>query len=108
VTANFKVPPCPKCGSGILKPNVVFYGENLPIGRKQQVQAEIQKCDAILVFGSTLHTRSGRDHVEKASKEGYPIGLINIGPSFGDNLSTFKVTAKCGDVMKILAQESIF
>lgn len=71
------------------------------------MQAEIQKCDGILVFGSTLHTRSGRDPVEKASKEGYPVGLINIGPSFGDNLSSFKINAKCGDVMKIIAQESI-
>jgi NAD-dependent SIR2 family protein deacetylase len=75
---------------------------------KEQVQAQIAKSDGILIFGSTLHTRSGREHIEKASKEGYSIGLINIGPSFGDNLSTFKINANCGDVMRKLAQESIF
>jgi len=105
MTAKFTVPPCPGCGSGILKPNVVFYGENLPSGRKQQVQAEIAKSDAVLVFGTTLHTRSGRDHIERAHKEGVPVGIVNIGPSFCDHLAQFKVNAKCGDVMTILAQE---
>ncbi|CAB3374236.1 Hypothetical predicted protein [Cloeon dipterum] len=105
VSSNFAVPPCPKCGSGILKPNVVFYGENLPKGRKEQVKREIEKSDAILVLGTTLHTRSGRDHIEHAHKQRMPIALVNIGPSFGDNLAQFKINARCGEVMKFLSHE---
>ncbi|XP_059474222.1 NAD-dependent protein deacylase Sirt4-like isoform X2 [Neocloeon triangulifer] len=105
VSQNFQVPACEKCGSGILKPDVVFYGENLPLGKKDEVRQELEKCDSLLVLGSTLHTRSGRDHVEYAFKKGIPIGLINIGPSFGDNVATFKINSKCGEVMSIVAQE---
>lgn len=105
ISSKFRVPQCVKCGSGVLKPNVVFYGENVPTPRKEAVQQAILSSDAVLVLGTTLHTRSGRDHVELAFKKGLPIGIINIGPSFGDPWALFKINARCGEVMKILAEE---
>lgn len=105
VAAKFCVPQCRSCGSGVLKPNVVFYGENVPTPRKDTVRQAVESSDAVLVLGTTLHTRSGRDHIEQAHKLGLPIGIINIGPSFGDPWAKFKVNARCGEVMKTLAEE---
>ena len=45
---NFKVPDCPKCGSGILKPSVVFFGDNVPASRVAQVRREVAQCDRLL------------------------------------------------------------
>ena len=45
---NFKVPGCPKCGSGILKPSVVFFGDNVPASRVNQVRREVSQCDRLL------------------------------------------------------------
>ncbi|KAF4524955.1 hypothetical protein B566_EDAN013905 [Ephemera danica] len=107
VSSNFRVPPCQQCGSGVLKPNVVFYGENVPTTRKDAVRRNIERSDAVLVLGTTLHTRSGRDHVEYACKSGLPIALVNIGPSYGDPWASVRLDARCGEVMKILVQEGV-
>jgi NAD-dependent SIR2 family protein deacetylase len=105
VSSKFRVPKCEQCGSGILKPNVVFYGENVPLARKETVKEALEHSDAVLVLGTTLHTRSSRDHVEYAHKIGLPIALVNIGFSYGDTLAKVRLNARCGEIMKLLVEE---
>ena len=55
---SFRVPPCEGCG-GVMKPDLVFFGESVPRERVEQVKMELAKCDALLVLGSSLYVYSG-------------------------------------------------
>jgi len=97
--ANFKVPDCPKCGVGILKPNVVFFGDNVPLDRVSKVRKEVSESDAMLVVGSSLFVFSGFRFVTQAKELGIPIAVLNIGKTRADNLVDLKIEARAGDVL---------
>lgn len=102
--AAFEVPACPHCG-GVLKPDVVFFGESVPRERVTAVRAALAEADAVLVAGSSLMVYSGYRFVEEAVAAGKPVAAINIGRTRADPLLTLKVEAEVGVAMNTLARE---
>ena len=98
----FRVPECPGCG-GILKPDVVFYGDSVPRPRADAAMAATRDADAILVVGSTLMVRSSYKLCEAAHAAGKPIAAINIGLTRADPLLSLKLQADCGGALAALA-----
>ena len=95
-TARFVVPSCDGCG-GRLKPDVVFFGENVPKDRVERCYAALDEADALLVAGSSLTVMSGLRFVRYAAKAGLPVVIVNRGPTRGDDLATVKVEAGCSE-----------
>ncbi len=98
---GFTVPPCLRCG-GVLKPDVVFFGDNVPAPRVAEAFALLEACDAVLVVGSSLHVWSGYRFVRAAAEAGKPIAIVNLGETRGDVHATLKVDARAGDVLPAL------
>jgi NAD-dependent SIR2 family protein deacetylase len=96
--ASFSVPDCTRCG-GILKPDVVFFGENVPRERAQRAFEGIANADALLVVGSSLMVYSGYRFAEAAAAAGKPIVAINLGRTRADHLLTLKVSAPAGEAL---------
>ncbi|XP_035691922.1 NAD-dependent protein lipoamidase sirtuin-4, mitochondrial-like [Branchiostoma floridae] len=96
--AGFRVPECEKCG-GILKPQIVFFGDNVPKPTVQYVHKMLEESDAMLVAGSSLQVYSAYRFVSAARDQKKPIAVLNIGPTRGDKLADLKVSARCGDVL---------
>jgi NAD-dependent SIR2 family protein deacetylase len=97
----FDVPPCERCG-GLLKPDVVFFGENVPPVRVQRAMAAMQTSDAMLVVGSSLMVYSGYRFVKAMAETGKPIAAINLGRTRADDLLALKITDRCGDALRVL------
>lgn len=100
--ARFVVPPCPHCG-GILKPDVVFYGENVPQARKQQAMNELATSQALLIVGSSLMVYSGLRFVHAAKQLGLPVAAINLGVTRADALLDYKLEQACAPALESLA-----
>jgi NAD-dependent SIR2 family protein deacetylase len=98
---RFDVPACDGCG-GLLKPDVVFFGENVPAERVQRAMAAIEHSDAMLVVGSSLMVYSGYRFVASAAAAGKPIAAINLGRTRADDLLTLKVTDRCASALRCL------
>jgi NAD-dependent SIR2 family protein deacetylase len=93
-TDDFRVPACDGCG-GVLKPDVVFFGENVPKPRVERCYAAVDALDprahALLVLGSSLTVMSGFRFVRHATKRGVPVVVVNRGPTRADDLPVLKV-----------------
>ena len=103
-TAGFMVPDCSSCG-GVLKPDVVFFGENVPAERVQRCYDAVDGLtpeDALLVVGSSLTVMSGFRFVRRAAKAGVPVVIVNRGTTRGDALATVKVDAGCSEFLGAL------
>jgi NAD-dependent SIR2 family protein deacetylase len=100
--AAFDVPDCPHCG-GMLKPDVVFFGESVPRERVAAVREALAQADAVLVAGSSLMVYSGYRFVEEAVAEGKPAAALNRGRTRADPILTLKVEAEVGDSISALA-----
>ena len=98
----FRVPACPTCG-GMLKPDVVFFGENVPRERVTAAALALEQADAMLVVGSSLMVFSGYRFCLWAERAGTPIAAINIGLTRADAMFSLKVEASCGDAMTAVA-----
>jgi NAD-dependent SIR2 family protein deacetylase len=96
--SRFEVPPCPICG-GILKPDVVFFGESVPVERVERARAALARADAVLVVGSSLMVYSGYRFAAAAHQAGKPIAAINIGHTRADPLLGLKVEASCAEAL---------
>lgn len=90
LVATFNQAPCPVCGSLALKPDVVYFGENVPEDRKLAAAAALQAADSLLVIGSSLAVMSGFKFVLDAQKQGKPVSLINGGPTRADDRVPFR------------------
>ncbi len=101
-TAGFLVPPCVVCG-GRLKPDVVFFGENVPRPRVQRVTDAVDRTEALLVAGSSLTVMSGFRFVRRAAKLGTPVVIVNRGRTRGDDLATYTVGEGTSEVLTELA-----
>ncbi|XP_067014742.2 NAD-dependent protein deacylase Sirt4 [Anabrus simplex] len=95
---SFKVPSCFNCG-GILKPDIVFFGDNVPKERVNFIKQQISTSDSLLVLGSSLSVFSGFRFILHASELGKPIAIINIGETRGDKYAQLKIEKKCGDLL---------
>jgi len=98
----FVTPSCPGC-RGILKPNVVFFGENVPKPVVNQAWAMLDEADVLLVVGSSLTVYSGYRFVRKAAERGIPVAIVTIGETRGDKEASLIVQGRSGDVMPRLA-----
>ena len=100
--ADFVVPACQTCG-GVLKPDVVFFGENVPKPRVERCYAAVDALapagGALLVVGSSLTVMSGFRFVRHAAKAGTPVVIVNRGTTRGDDLATYKVEAGCSEFL---------
>ena len=89
--AAFDVPDCDACG-GLLKPDVVFFGERVPAERVQRAFAALDEADAMLVVGSSLMVYSGYRFARAMADAGKPIAAVNLGTTRADELLALKVT----------------
>jgi len=89
------VPPCPSCG-GVVKPDVVFFGENVPPWRHAQASAALETSDAMLVVGSSLMVHSGYRYALAARRQAKPIAAVNLGVTRADALFSLKLSAPAG------------
>ena len=87
---DFRLPHCSQC-SGTLKPDVVFFGGNVPRARLDSCITALRKADALLSIGSSLTVYSGFRFCRQAEKQGTPIAIINPGSTRGDPLASLKV-----------------
>jgi NAD-dependent SIR2 family protein deacetylase len=98
VVASFVAPRCGGCG-GLLKPDVVFFGENVPGKRYEDAREALARADALLVAGSSLMVYSGFRFVRLAHEAGLPIAIVNRGRTRGDDLADLKVEGDVGTVL---------
>ena len=104
-TADFGVPECVDCG-GVLKPDVVVFGENVPPARVQRCYDAVdalRPTDALLVVGSSLTVMSGFRFVRRAARAGVPVVIVNRGTTRGDDLATVRLEAGCSEFLTALA-----
>ena len=102
---GFRVPGCPRCG-GIVKPDVVFFGEGVPPQRHARASAALCESDAVLVAGSSLMVHSGYRHVAAAARLGKPVAAVNLGRTRADSLFALKVEAAVGTTLTQLVARS--
>ncbi len=105
-TAGFVVPGCVECG-GVLKPDVVFFGENVPVPRVERCYAAVDalgdSAGALLVVGSSLTVMSGLRFVRRAARAGTPVVIVNRGTTRGDEHATYKLDTGCSEFLTALA-----
>ncbi|PJJ58015.1 NAD-dependent SIR2 family protein deacetylase [Mumia flava] len=101
-TSAFRVADCPGCG-GVLKPDVVFFGESVPKDRVARCRALVDEAATLLVVGSSLQVMSGLRFVRQAAKAGTPVVIVNRGPTRGDELATLRLDAGCAETLAPLA-----
>jgi NAD-dependent SIR2 family protein deacetylase len=99
---GFRLAWCTGCG-GPLKPDVVFFGENVPRDRVERAYAMVDAAAALLVAGSSLAVMSGLRFVRHAHEAGLPVVIVNRGPTRGDDLATVRVDAGCSETLSALA-----
>ena len=99
----FVPPACDAC-NGILKPEVVFFGECVPRDRVEAARATLEQADAMLVVGSSLMVYSGYRFCEWAVRMGKPIAAVNLGCTRADSLLVLKVKSRCGDALAALIE----
>ncbi|HTJ94108.1 MAG TPA: NAD-dependent protein deacetylase [Pararobbsia sp.] len=97
----FRAPACERCG-GVIKPDVVFFGEGVPRARVDAAFASLARADAMLVVGSSLMVYSGFRFCDQAAKLGIPIAAVNIGRTRADGLLSLKVPVSCGEILPAL------
>ncbi|MFD2765173.1 NAD-dependent protein deacetylase [Micromonospora eburnea] len=102
VVAGFRTVDCGICGTGMLKPDVVFFGETVPAPRVADCFALVERARAVLVLGSSLAVMSGRRFVIRAAKLGIPVAIVNQGPTRGDGHATVTVDGPLGEVLPAL------
>lgn len=103
-TGSFHFAACAVCG-GILKPDVVFFGETVPAGRVGEAYAIVDEASALLVAGSSLAVMSGLRFVHHAHKAGKPVVIVNRGPTRGDGRAAVVVEAGVSESLSVLADE---
>ncbi|MFN8042659.1 MAG: NAD-dependent protein deacetylase [Mycobacterium sp.] len=103
-TDSFRFVDCPAC-AGMLKPDIVYFGENVRKEVVDQAYSLVDESDALLVAGSSLTVFSGYRFVRHAAARDIPIAIINRGPTRGDDLATVKVHGGCSELLVLLADE---
>ncbi|WP_355660732.1 NAD-dependent protein deacetylase [Halomonas salifodinae] len=101
---DFRLPACARCGDGILKPDVVFFGDSVPGERLAAAQAAIDAAQALLVVGSSLMVYSGFRLVRQAARAGKPVACLNRGRTRADDLYALKASLPIGESLAALAR----
>jgi NAD-dependent SIR2 family protein deacetylase len=100
--STFDVPACEHCG-GMLKPDVVFFGESVPPERVDTAMQALARADAMLVLGSSLMVYSGYRFARAAALAGKPIAAVNMGRTRADELLSLKLQQDCGEALGFLS-----
>jgi NAD-dependent SIR2 family protein deacetylase len=103
-TDDFEVPNCIHC-AGILKPDVVFFGESVPATRLKQAREHLDDSDALLVVGSSLMVWSGYRFARLAAESGKPLAIINRGKTRADDLADCKFSGGCAETLSQLIRD---
>ena len=103
-TASFRYLDCPRC-AGILKPDIVYFGETVPKDIVAQAYSLLNEAEALLVAGSSLTVFSGYRFVRHAAALGIPIAIVNRGRTRGDDLATVKIDGGCSELLTLLSTE---
>lgn len=98
VVREFRLVPCVGCG-GVLKPDVVFFGENVPRPRVEECYRLVDEANAVLVLGSSLTVMSGLRFVRHAAKSGKPVLIVNQGHTRGDAHAAVRVDLPLGQAL---------
>jgi NAD-dependent SIR2 family protein deacetylase len=101
---SFRTVDCSACGDGMLKPDVVFFGETVPPDRVQRSYALVDSARLLLVLGSSLTVMSGYRFVLHAAKHRIPVAIVNQGATRGDRYAALTVAAPLGRVLPALAR----
>ncbi|MFJ9556600.1 NAD-dependent protein deacetylase [Nocardiopsis sp. NPDC101807] len=101
-TEGFRVADCGACG-GMLKPDIVYFGENVPKPRVMEGYRLVDEASALLVAGSSLTVFSGRRYVKRAVEQGKPVVVLNRGQTRADGVAALTVDAGCSEVLRSLA-----
>lgn len=104
IVTNFVTARCPTCGSDLLKPDVVMFGESVPKPLVEQCFTLVERARVLLVLGSSLAVMSGYRFVRRAAREGVPVVVINEGWTRGDPETSLKVQAPLGQTLRALAR----
>ncbi|GAA1801029.1 NAD-dependent protein deacetylase [Actinomadura chokoriensis] len=100
----FRVVGCERCG-GVLKPDVIFFGENVPPARVRECYALTEGAGALLVLGSSLTVLSGYRFVRHAARHGVPVAIVNRGATRGDEHALLALDAPLGPTLTALVDE---
>jgi NAD-dependent SIR2 family protein deacetylase len=100
--ARFRLVGCECCGADLLKPDVVFFGENVPRPRVQRCFELVDRSACLLVLGSSLTVMSGLRFVHRAREKRIPVAIVNRGATRGDPLAELKIDAALGEVLPAL------
>lgn len=101
---EFEIAACLNCG-GVLKPDVVFYGENVPVPRVEHCMNELEHAAMLLCIGTSLAVFSGYRFCRAANQANKPIALINQGSTRADDLASMKVNEDCADTLVSLCKD---
>ncbi|CAI9388552.1 Sir2 family NAD-dependent protein deacetylase [Microbacterium sp. T2.11-28] len=99
---GFVIPACSVCG-GMLKPDVVFFGEFVPVEKFNEAEQLVRTSDALLVAGSSLVVNSGVRLVERARRRKLPVVIVNRGHTRADAKATVKIDAGTTEVLQVLS-----
>ncbi len=103
IPRSFTIPDCPHC-SGILKPNVVFFGENVAAPTLERAWRVLDDASMLLIVGSSLTVYSGYRFLKRACAQHKPVVLLNLGNTRGDEEADLKIEAQAGPALQRLLQ----
>ena len=103
LVASFVLVGCECCGSDLLKPDVVFFGENVPKARVARCFELVERASSLLVLGSSLTVMSGLRFVHRAAAGGIPVAIVNQGSTRGDGYADVKLDGPLGPALSELA-----
>ncbi|EXC20592.1 NAD-dependent ADP-ribosyltransferase sirtuin-4 [Morus notabilis] len=95
---DFHIPTCQKC-NGVLKPDVIFFGDNVPKERADMSIEAAKECDAFLVLGSSVMTMSAYRLVRAAHEAGAATTIVNVGETRADDFVPLKINARLGEIL---------
>lgn len=101
---DVEVPTCLNC-DGVLKPDVVFFGENVPKARVGQAYEALRGADGVLVVGSSLMVFSGYRFCLAAAEAGKPVAVVNRGKTRADDFAQVKAEGDCGEILGDLVRK---
>ncbi len=96
---RFRLTACSECG-GVLKPDVVFFGENVPVARVERAMASLNGARALMIVGSSLMVFSGFRFARAAARQGVPIAVVNLGKTRADDLAARRLAGNVGDLLQ--------
>ncbi len=102
-TEAFAIVDCTACG-GVLKPDVIFFGENVPRDRVGECYELVSRARALVVLGSSLTVMSGYRFVRHADSLGLPVAIVNRGPTRGDGEASLRLDAPLGVTLTSLVE----